>query len=381
LTSTVAMAPARSKYALLGGALAAAAYWRGTVFVPPPAAKTVQVAPVSTTAACVAALAGAGSNAHADAIGDAAARLTTAAYPFMKEVPWSSSLYGVNPGSKDAVTWAKAIGKMIEMGAEMDYKLLKAGADAHHAAIQGLPASGNPVCTESQLTAINAAIGRLIASVPESTTMGVYDAVSAAVDPEVPPYLMSLVKAQDAKNAYGALVDFASVVKANPITPGTPTSTVSETKASGISAAAEKLSDAAYPLMKEVDWTSDLFSKPIPGKTAQEMVKAVDKMIVMGSAMDGAALKEAALAHAKAIQNMDARGVLTQEDFVAINAGLGKAIASVPTAKVMDVYNTLAKTLGSTPVPNYLFSQVNPNDAQAAYNALLEFKDVVKAAR
>merc|ERR1712061_107566 len=102
-----------------------------------------------------AALLGAAENAHADAIGDAAAKLSKAAYPFMKEVPWNSYLYNLNPGSKDAVAWAKAVGKMIDMGASMDTKLLKAGADAHHAAIGGLPASG--VCSEAQLTAINAA--------------------------------------------------------------------------------------------------------------------------------------------------------------------------------------------------------------------------------
>merc|ERR1712014_128235 len=107
-------------------------------------------------------------------------------------------------------------------------------------------------------------------------------------------------------------------------------------------------------------------------------MKAVDKMIVMGSAMDGAALKEAAQAH---VNGIDAKGVLSQGDFEAINAGLGKAIASVPTSKVMDVYNSMAGLIGSSPVPNYLYSQVNPQDAQAAYNALLEFKDVVKAAR
>merc|ERR1712176_1384510 len=105
------------------------------------------------------------------------------------------------------------------------------------------------------------------------------------------------------------------------------------------------------------------------------------KMIVMGSAMDGAALKEAAQAHVKAIDGVDAKGVLSQADFEAINAGLGKAIASVPTSKVMDVYNSMAGLIGSSPVPNYLYSQVDPQDAQAAYNALLEFKDVVKAAR
>merc|ERR1712228_960805 len=194
---------------------------------------------------------GAADNAHADAIGDAAGKLSKAAYPFMKEVPWNSYLYSTNPGSKDAVAWAKAIGKMIDMGAAMDTKLLKAGADAHHAAIGGLPASG--LCSEAQLTAINAAIGRMIASVPESKTMDVYNSVSALVDSKVPAYLMSTVKEADAKAAYTALIDFTNVVKANPITPSTPASTVS---GGSINAAAGKLSAAAYPLIKDVDWSS-----------------------------------------------------------------------------------------------------------------------------
>jgi len=133
--------------------------------------------------------------------------------------------------------------------------------------------------------------------------------------------------------------------------------------------------------MKDIYWTDTLYSKPVPGKTPQDAMKAIDKMIVMGSKMDGAALKEAAMAHAKAIQNMDAKGVLTQADFEAINTGLGKAIASAGTAATMDVYNEMAKLAGSSPVPNYLFSKVNPQDAMAAYNGLMEFKDVVKAAQ
>merc|ERR1712109_312104 len=96
----------------------------------------------------------------------------------------------------------------------------------HHAAIAGVSKDG--VCSEAQLTAINAAIGRMIASVPESKTMGVYNAVSALVDPKVPPYLMSQVKETDAKAAYAALLDFTNVVKANPITPSTPASTVAD---------------------------------------------------------------------------------------------------------------------------------------------------------
>jgi len=353
-------------------------HFRGKVFVSPPSARSAGATQASL-AACAATVLGAAGNAHADAIGDAAAKLSKAAYPFMKEVPWNSGLYNINPGTADAGAVTRAIGKMIAMGAAMDSKLLAAGADAHHKALSGLPANG--VCSESQLTAINAAIGRMIASVPESMTMDVYDSVSTIVDPQVPAYLMSTVKEGDAKNAYSALVDFANVVKANPITPTAPVSKLSGSAASTISAAASKLSTAAYPFIKDIDWTDPLYSKPIPGKTPQEAIKAVDKMIVMGSKMDGAALKEAAMAHAKAIEGMDGTGVLSAADFEAINAGLGKAIASVPTSTVMDVYNEMAKLVGDTPVPNFLFSKVNPQDALAAYNGLLEFKDVVKAAQ
>merc|ERR1719359_2392907 len=101
------------------------------------------------------------------------------------------------------------------------------------------------------------------------------------MDAKVPGYLMSTVKESDAKTAYNALMDFAKVVK------------------------------------------------------------AIGKMISMGAAMDSGALQEAARAHVKAIGGMDAKGVLTEADFAAINAGLGKAIASVPTSKVMDVYNAV----------------------------------------
>merc|ERR1712014_107767 len=201
------------------------------------------------------------------------------------------------------------------------------------------------------------------------------------VDPKVPAYLMSTVKEADAKAAYDALIEFTKVVKANPIAASTPASTVSSGAAASISAASSKLSAAAYPFIKDIDWTDSLYSKPVPGKTPQEAMKAVDKMIVMGSKMDGAALKEAALAHAKAIENMDAKGVLSLADYTAVNTGLGKAIASVPQSTTMDVYNAMAKLVGSTPIPNMMFSRVNPQDAQAAYNAFLDFKDVVKASQ
>merc|ERR1712186_232379 len=178
----------------------------------------------------------------------------------------------------------------------------------------------------------------------------------------------------------GALMDFKDVVKSHPITASTPASSVSASAASNIGAAAGKLSSAAYPFLKDVDWSSDLALKPLPGASPQEVLKAIDKALVMGAAMDGAALTEAAEAHHKAIGSVDAKLVTSASDFEAINVGLGKAIASVPTSKVMYVYNAFGSIV-SPVIPNYLYSSVSAGDAQAAYNSLLEFKDVVKAAR
>merc|ERR1719145_220934 len=192
----------------------------------------------------------------------------------------------------------------------MDSSYVKAGCQAHHAAMVGLPANG--VCSEAQLATIYSCIGKMVASVPESKTMAVYDAVSALVDPKVPEYLMSKVKEADARAAYEALLEFTMVVKANPITPSTPAMTLSSAAASSIDGAATSLASAAYPFMKGVDWTDSLYAKPPPGKGAQLVLTAVDQMIVMGAQMDGAALKEAALAHVGAIERMDPKGVLTQ---------------------------------------------------------------------
>ena len=67
-------------------------------------------------------------------------------------------------------------------------------------------------------------------------------------------------------------------------------------------------------------------------------------------------------------------------DYEAVNAALGRIIASVPTSKTMDVYNAWAGLLNGA-VPNKLFSAVNPLDANAVAKAFYEFKDVVKASQ
>eukprot|EP00440_Ansanella_granifera_P023577 gb/GFBE01025599.1/.p1 GENE.gb/GFBE01025599.1/~~gb/GFBE01025599.1/.p1 ORF type:complete len:396 (+),score=116.73 gb/GFBE01025599.1/:1-1188(+) len=315
--------------------------------------------------------------AKTDAIGKAAEELSKAAYPFMTQVDWNSPEYWIPPGA-DAMTWAKAIATIIDHGSSMDMELVKKGCWAHHDAIKDLPSTG--ICSEAELTAMNAAIGRMIASAPQEKTMAVYDAVKPLIDPKVAPYLMSKVNEEDAKAAYAALVKFTEVVKANPITPSSPATTVSAGSASSIGEAAGKLAGASYPFMKGIDWLDGLWGQTVP-TNPQKTLRAIDKMIVMGAQMDSAALKEAGMAHVKAIQNMDDKAMMTEEDYKAILAGIGKTVASVPAASVMDVYNSMGGLVTSPGIPQHVYGKQNPKDALDAYMAFMEFKDTVRAAQ
>merc|ERR1719410_2151318 len=245
------------------------------------------------------------SPAFADEIGDAAKKLAEASYPFAKEVDWNNGIYLQAPGKLQPLAALKAIDKMIVMGAQADPKLLKAAADAHHKAI-GSISGANGVTSKADWDAVNAALGRVIASVPESTVMDVYNSVSSITDPGVPAYLKSLVNGADAEKAYLAFLEFKDVVKKNQVSSPGPAATAPSGDAIGT--AAKKLSDASYPFLKSVDWTSDIYLKPLPGVSAKGVLKAVDKAIVMGAAADGNALKAAAEAHHRAIGSIDARG-------------------------------------------------------------------------
>merc|ERR1712045_72044 len=184
--------------------------------------------------------------------------------------------------------------------------------------------------------------------------------------------------AGDAEKAYAAFLQFKDVVKANQVTAAAPVATAPT--GDSIGTAAAKLSTESYPFLKSVDWTSSIFLKPLPGVSADKALKAVDKAIVMGSAMDGNLLKQAAAAHHKAIGSIDAAGVTSAADYEAVNAALGRAVASVPKSKVMDVFNAFRDVVG-TDIPSKLFSLADPLAASQAAKAFYEFKDVVQAAK
>merc|ERR1712228_1149955 len=170
--------------------------------------------------------------------------LAEASYPFAKEVDWNNGLYLQSPGAFKPLEAIKAIDKMILMGAQADPKLLKAAADAHHKAI-GSISGANGVTSKADWEAVNAALGRVIASVPESTVMDVYNSVSSVTDAGVPAYLKSLVNGADAEKAYAAFLEFKDVVKKNQVSGPGPAATAPSGDAIGT--AAKKLSDASYP--------------------------------------------------------------------------------------------------------------------------------------
>merc|ERR1719213_561075 len=143
--------------------------------------------------------------------------------------------------------------------------------------------------------------------------------------------------------------------------------------------AAAKLSEASYPFLKEVPWNADYYAN-VPSASPTAILKAIDKALIMGAAMDPSALKAGVLAHSKAIGSVDAKGCCSLADYTAINKALGHMIASAGVDKTMAVYNAFGAIVPKE-VPAYLMGTVNGADAKAAYKALMEFKDVVKASR
>ena len=97
-------------------------------------------------------------------------------------------------------------------------------------------------------------------------------------------------------------------------------------------------------------------------------MQASDKTHAMGAPMDGKLLQQAAMAQHSALGSMDGNLATPAAEYQAAHAALGKAIASVPSSQVMDVFNAFSQVTGSS-VPSKLFSMVSPNDAVGAYDA------------
>jgi len=142
--------------------------------------------------------------------------------------------------------------------------------------------------------------------------------------------------------------------------------------------AAKKLSIDSYDFLKKIDWNSDIYGK-LPSSSPPAVLDAIKPVLAMGAAMDSAALKKGVLAHVKAIGSVDGKGVTSLEDYTAINAAIGHMVASVPAWKTLDVYGGFS-TIFPKEGQDYL-AGLYGSDAEKAYKAFLEFKDVVKSSQ
>merc|ERR1712224_1154564 len=120
--------------------------------------------------------------AFADKIGDASKKLASASYPFLKSVPWDSDLYAKFPA--DPQKTLKAIHKAIS---SMD---------------------GKGVTSLADYTAINDALGRVIAGVPEKLTKDVFYAFADIAPKNLPEYIFKTVDGPAAYKAAGAFFEF-----------------------------------------------------------------------------------------------------------------------------------------------------------------------------
>ena len=147
--------------------------------------------------------------AFADKIDDAAKTLSEKSYPFLKEIDWTSPVYGSLPANQLAVL--NAVKSALKMGADIDPAALKAGVLAHVQAIASVDRKG--VTSLADYTKVNAAIGHMIASTPKSEVIDVYNAFSEVAPKDVVGACMkSLVVSGDAEAWYKAFWDFKDVV-------------------------------------------------------------------------------------------------------------------------------------------------------------------------
>merc|ERR1711959_60677 len=142
--------------------------------------------------------------------------------------------------------------------------------------------------------------------------------------------------------------------------------------------ASKKFAAASYPFLKSVPWDSDLYAK-FPAEP-QKTLKAIDKALVMASAMDGKALQAAVEAHHKAISSMDGKGVTSLADYTSVVDALGRVVAGVPEKLTKDVFYAFAD-ISPKNLPEYIFKTVDGPAAYKAAGAFWEYAETIKAAR
>ncbi|MFC4290669.1 hypothetical protein ACFOYZ_29220 [Neobacillus cucumis] len=150
-----------------------------------------------------------------------------------------------------------------------------------------------------------------------------------------------------------------------------------------IADASKQFSEAAYPVAKKIDWgntpTIAKYLSEESAKNPKGVAAAVDKLLEVGLTMDPALVKAAVKVHEKAIRGAagDPNLVASQADFAAVNEALARMIASADKEKFFYLLSAFPE---NKELQMKLFSENDPAEAKAAYDAFVKLTDAVRAA-
>lgn len=364
--------------ALLLGALAFLVSQRPT-FVPPAGQVPSHL---RAGAAAIPALLAATPAAYADSIGDAAAKFTDATYPLAEKINWGNnpiiSNYLATASAKDPKGMAQAISKLLDSGLSMDPALIRAAVKAHDKAIEAALNQPGLVAPKADFAKVNEATARMIASADQKKFFALLDAFPGNKDLQ-----MSFFSQNDeaqAQAAYKAFEELTQAVKASS-SDGANALAVQAATGGRIGDAAQKFSDATYPVAAKIDWgNTKMISKYISEVSANNpkaTAYAFDKVLESGLTMDPKLVTAAVAAHKQAIDGaVNNPGLMaTKRDWEAVNEALARMIASADPASFKALLTTFP---GNGNLQSALFALNNP---QAAKDAFETFEKLTQAVR
>jgi len=308
--------------------------------------------------------------AFADGVDTAAKKLADASYPMVKAVDWATT--GVLDKYMATVPTTKEFSQAIlDLSVNLDPALVKAAVKAHRNAVA---ASGQDFVTPlKNHEEVTTALAKMFASAPKDKIKAVFDATLRAADLNGAWYAQ-MPKA-DADATFVAFKELAEAVKAAPVK---AVAAVPAPSADGpIGAAAMKLADASYPMVKAVDWAGtgvlDSYVAKTPA-TKESMLALLDA----GLAMDPKLIQGAAQAHLNAINAVDGSLVTSLQGHEGVTVAIAKLIASAPPATIKKVFDAVPNVQG---LNADWFATMPLSDAIASYKAFLETAQAVAQAK
>jgi hypothetical protein len=329
-------------------------------FVPGPLHRSIAPAAGASAAALFAPA------AFAD-VNSAAKKLADLSYPMVKATDWATT--GVLDKYVASVPTTKEFSKAIlELSVSLDPKLVKDAVQAHKKAVEAMgPNFVTPLKNHEEVTT---ALAKMFAAAPSDKIKAVFDATPGRDDLNAAWYAQ-MPKA-DADATFVAFKELAEAVKA---APKTQVARAAAPSADGpVGAAAKGLADAAYPLVKSIDWGNTGVLDSYLAKTPANK-EAILALLNAGLAMDPKMVQGAVRAHLDAISDVDGSLVTSAKGFEEVTVAVAKLIASAPPAAIQNVFNTVPQVQN---LNGDWFASVPVADAVKSYQAFLETAAAVK---